>query len=59
MALGASLEGSGSAGIPARVILVMREGIAHTGLDVYRMLAHLSEEITRRTAEMVGIETTG
>ena len=28
-------------------------------MEVHRMLAHPSEDITRKTAEMMGIETTG
>ena len=36
----------------------MRAGVSRDVMMVHRMLAHPSEDITRKTAEMVGIETT-
>ena len=37
----------------------MRAGVSRDVMEVHRMSAHPSEDITRKTAEMVGIETTG
>ena len=37
----------------------MRAGASRDVMEVHRMLAHPSEDITRKTAEMMGIETTG
>ena len=39
--------------------LAMRAGVSRDVMEVHRMLAHPSEDITRKTAEMMGIETTG
>ena len=37
----------------------MRAGVSHDVMEVPRMLAHPGEHITRKTLEMMGIETTG
>ena len=39
--------------------LTMRAGVSRDVMEAHRMLAHPSEGITRKTAEMMGIETTG
>ena len=38
---------------------VLRASASRDVMEVHRMLAHPSEDITRKTAEMTGIETTG
>ena len=38
--------------------LAMRAGVSRDVMEVHRMLAHPREDITRKTAEMMGIETT-
>lgn len=48
----------GSARIDPGTALVMRAGVTRDVVEVHRMLAHPSEDITRRTAEKMGIETT-
>ena len=37
----------------------LRAGASRDVMEVHRMLAHPSEDITRKTAEIMGIETTG
>ena len=37
----------------------MRAGVSRDIMEVHGMLAHSSEDITRKTAKMMGIETTG
>ena len=37
----------------------LRAAASHDVMEVHRMLAHPSEVITRKTAAMMGIETTG
>ena len=39
--------------------LAMRAGVSRDVMEVHRMLAHPSEDITRKTAEIMGIRTTG
>ena len=45
--------------IASGTALAMRAGASRDVTEVHRMLAHLSEDITRKTAVMMGIETTG
>ena len=45
--------------IASGTALAMRAGASRDVMEVHRMLAHPSEGITRKTAEMMGIETTG
>ncbi|CAM9922437.1 unnamed protein product, partial [Ascophyllum nodosum] len=45
--------------IASGTALAMRAGVSRDVMGVHRMLAHPSKDITRKTAEMVGIETTG
>ena len=57
--LGANLTESGLARIASGTALAMRAEVSRDVMEVHRMLAHPSEDITRKTAEMMGIETTG
>ena len=59
MALGANLTENGLVRIASETALTMRAGVSRDVMEVHRMLAHPSEDITRKTAEMMGIETTG
>ena len=59
VALGANLTKNGLARIALGTALAIRAGVSHDVMEVHRMLAHPSEDITRKTAEMMGIETTG
>ena len=45
--------------ITSGTALAMRAGVSRDVMEVHRMLAHSSENITRKTAEMMGIETKG
>ena len=45
--------------ITSGTALAMRAGASRDVMEVHRMLAHPSEDITRKTAEIMGIETTG
>ena len=45
--------------IASGTALAMRAGVSRDVMEVHHMLAHPSEDITRKTAEMMGIETTG
>ena len=45
--------------IASGTALAMRVGVSCDVMEVHRMLAHPSEDITRKTAEMMGIKTTG
>ena len=45
--------------IASGTALAMRAGVSRDVIKVHRMLAHPSEGITRKTAEMMGIEKTG
>ena len=45
--------------IASGMALAMRAGVSRDVMEVHRMLAHPSEDIMRKTAEIVGIETTG
>ena len=59
VALGASLTENGLVRIASGTALAMRAGVSRDVMEVHRMLAHPSEDIMRKTAEIVGIETTG
>ena len=59
VALGANLTENGLVKIVSETALVMRVGASRDVMEVHRMLAHPSVDITRKTAEMMGIETTG
>ena len=59
MALGANLTENGLVRIAPGTTLTMRAGVFRDVMEVHRMLAHPSEDTTRNTAEMMGIETTG
>ena len=59
MALEANLTENGLVKIASGASLGMRAGASRDVMGVHRMLAHPSEDITRKTAEMMGIETTG
>ena len=58
-ALEANLTENGLVKIASGTALAMRAGASRDVMEVHRMLAHPSEDITRKTAEMMGIETTG
>ena len=59
MALEVNLTENGLVKIASGTALAMRAGASRDVMEVHRMLAHPSEDITRKTAEMMGIETTG
>ena len=58
MALGKKLTESGLVRNALGTALAMRAGVSRDVIEVHRMLAHPREDITRNTAEMMGIETT-
>ena len=55
VALRANLTENGLVRIASGTALAMRAGVSHDVMEVHRMLAHPSEDITRKTAEMIGI----
>ena len=57
--LEANLTENGLVRIASGTALAMRAGVSRDVMEAHRMPAHPSEDITRKTAEMVGIETTG
>ena len=59
MALGANLAENGLVRTASGTVLAMRAGVSRDVMEVNRMLAHPSEDITRKMAEIVEIETTG
>ena len=59
VALGENLTENGLVRIASGTALAMRAGVSRDVMGVHRMLAHPSEDITRKTAEMMEIETTG
>ena len=59
MALGVNLTKNGLVRIASGTALAMRAGVSRDVMEVHRMLAHPIEDITRKTAEIMGIETTG
>ena len=58
MALEANLTENGLVNIASGTALAMRAGASRDVTEIHRMLAHPSEDITRKTAEMIGIEMT-
>ena len=56
--LGENLTENGLARIASGTALAMRAGVSRDVMEVHRMLAHPSEDKTRKTAEMIEIETT-
>ena len=59
VSLGDNLTENGLVRIASGTALVMRAGVSRDVMEVHSIPAHPSENITRMTAEMVGIETTG
>ena len=59
VALGGNLTDNGLVRIASGTVLAVRAGVSRDVMEFHRMLAHPSEDITRTTAEMMGIETTG
>ena len=59
MALEANMTENELVKIASGTALAMRTGASRDVIEVHRMLAHPSEEITRKTPEMMGVETTG
>ena len=59
VALRANLTENVLVRIASGTALSMRAGVSRDVMEVHRMLAHPSENITRKTAEMMRIETTG
>ena len=58
MALEENLTENGLVRIASGTALAMRAGVSRDVMEVQRMLPHPSEDITIKTAEMMGIETT-
>ena len=58
VALGANLTENGLVRIASGMALVMRAGVSRDVMEVHRMLAHPSEDITRKATKVMGIETT-
>ena len=59
VALGENLTENGLVWVTSGTALAMRAGVSRDVMEVHRMRAHPSEDITRKTAEMMGIKTTG
>ena len=59
MASGENLTENGLVRFASGTALAMRAGVSPDVMEVHRMLAHPSKHITRKTAEMMGIEVTG
>ena len=59
VALEANLTENGLVKIASGTALAMRAGASRDVMEVHRMLAHPSEDNTRKTAEIMGIEMTG
>ena len=59
MALEVNLTENGLVRIASGTALAMRAGASLDVMEVHRMLAHPSEDIMKKTAEMMGIKTTG
>ena len=59
MALGANLTENGLVRITLETALAMRARVFRDVMEARRMLAHPSDDITRKMAGMMGIETTG
>ena len=59
MALGENLTENRLVRVASGTALAMRAGVSRDVMEVHRMFTHPSEDITRKTAEMMGIEMTG
>ena len=59
VALEENLTENGLMRIASGTALAMRAGVSRDVMEAHRMLAHPSQDITIKTAEMMGIETTG
>ena len=59
VALGANLTEDGLVRIASGTALAMRVGLSRDVMEVHCMLAHPSEDMTRKTTEMMEIEMTG
>ena len=59
VALEANLTENRLVKVASGTALAMRAGASRDVMEVHRMLAHPSEDITRNTTEMMGTETTG
>ena len=59
VALEINLTENGLVRIASGTALAIRAGVSRDVMEVHRMPAHPSENITRNTAEMVGMEATG
>ena len=59
MALGENLTENGLVRIASGTALAMRARVSRDVMEAHRMLAHPSDDSTRKTAEMMRIETTG
>ena len=59
VALGEKLTENGLVRIASGTALAMRAGVSRDVMEVHRMLAHPSEDTTRKTVEMMGIATAG
>ena len=59
LALEANLTENGLVRIASGTTLATRAGASRDVVEVHRKLAHPSKDITRKTAETMGIETTG
>ena len=59
VALGENLTENGLLRNASGTARTMRAGVSRDVMEVHRMLAHPSEDITRKMAETMGIETTG
>ena len=59
VALGANWTENGLVKIASGTALAMRAGVSRDVMKVSYMLANPSEDITRKTTELMGIETTG
>ena len=59
MVLRANLTENGLVRIASGTALAMRAGVSRDVMEAHRILAHPSQDITRKTAEIMGIETTG
>ena len=59
VALGANLTEVGLVRIASGTALAMRAGLSYDVMEAHRVLAHPRGDVTRKTAEMMGIEMTG
>ena len=59
VALEANLTENELVKIASGTALAMKAGASRDVMKIHRMLAYPSEDVTRKTAEMMGIETTG